>query len=90
MVWRASSFGYEGMLQDLNILNMLPLMEASVDHMIVKSEKSANIDPSGVVLIILLVFALKTGLTAIFTVCQGNAASCDGSQRVLHCMAGGC
>jgi hypothetical protein len=42
--WHAS-FGYAGSLNDLNILNLSPLLESLVDGSFVELEKSANVVP---------------------------------------------
>lgn len=42
--WHAS-FGYAGLLNDLNILNLSPLLESLVDGSFVELEKSANVVP---------------------------------------------
>ena len=42
--WHAS-FGYAGLLNDLNILNLLPFLESLVDGSFVTLEKSANVVP---------------------------------------------
>ena len=40
-----TSFGYAGSLNDLNILNLSPLLESLVDGSFVELEKSANVVP---------------------------------------------
>ena len=48
--WHAS-FGYAGSLNDLNILNLSPLLESLVDGTFVDVEKSANAVPFEVAVI---------------------------------------
>jgi hypothetical protein len=88
--WHAS-FGYAGLLNDLNILNLSSLLELLVNGTFAELEQSSMLVPFEVAgNLFNRLFVLVDGIyPPILAICQRHLITTDRCREALHCLAGG-